>query len=62
VVQGVITGDSAMAVLRVDNQDKFLAVGDTIGPGAKVEAITEAGVRIRLNGESRWVPVGKGLS
>lgn len=62
VVQGVITGDSAMAVMRVDNQDKFLAVGDTISPGAKVEAITEAGVRIRLNGESRLVPVGKGLS
>ncbi|MBW7928283.1 MAG: hypothetical protein H3C58_09400 [Fimbriimonadaceae bacterium] len=62
VVQGVITGDSAMAVLRVDNQDKFLAVGDTIGPGAKIEAITEAGVRIRVNGESRLVPVGKGLS
>ncbi len=62
VVQGVITGDSAMAVLRVDNQDKFLGVGDTIGPGAKVEAITDAGVRIRVNGESRMVLVGKGLS
>lgn len=62
LVQGVITGDSAMAILRVDDQDRFLSVGDTIGPGAKVEAITDAGVRIRVNGESRLVPVGKSLS
>lgn len=61
-VNGVLAGGESMAVLNVGGTTKYLGIGELASEGVRVKSITPAGVRLSVNGEERFVPVGKDLS
>lgn len=61
-VQGVITGDRALAVLLVGEKPKYVYEGQVVADGVVVTRVSEAGVRLRVKGVEQMVPVGKSYS
>lgn len=61
-VQGVITGDHALAVLLVGEKPKFVHEGQSVADGVVVTRVSEAGVRLRVKGVEQMVPVGKAVN
>ncbi|MCW5943386.1 MAG: hypothetical protein KIS66_14235 [Fimbriimonadaceae bacterium] len=61
-VQGVITGEGALAVLMVGDKAKYVHEGQVVADGVVVVKVSEAGVRLRIKGVEQMIPVGKSFA
>lgn len=57
-VEGVITGERAVAVLQVDGQTVQKLQGQSVAPGVQLARVREDGVELRVYSESVFVPIG----